>query len=78
LESLGLAGTKAPRLLSPRESEIHSLLALGLTNREIASRLFISEATVKLHVHRVLEKLKVKTRTAAAARYRAQIDRDSD
>lgn len=73
LESLGLRTPRRRRaLLSPRESEIHSLVALGLTNRQIADRLFISEATVKLHVHRILEKLGVKTRTAAAAQYRAR------
>jgi DNA-binding CsgD family transcriptional regulator len=53
-------------LLSPRESEVHKLLALGLTNREIAQQLFISEATVKVHVGRILEKLGVRSRTEAA------------
>lgn len=73
VQAMGLARTiGARKLLSPRESEIHSLLAMGLTNREIAARLYISEATVKLHVHHVLDKLGVRTRTAAAARYRAR------
>jgi len=58
-------------LLSPRENEIHSLVALGLTNRQIAQRLVISESTVKLHVHHIFEKLGVRTRVAAAARYRS-------
>jgi LuxR family transcriptional regulator, maltose regulon positive regulatory protein len=57
-------------LLSPRENEIHGLLALGLSNRQIAQRLVISESTVKLHVHHIFEKLGVKSRSAAAARYR--------
>lgn len=78
LESLGLdQRLHGRRRLSPRETQIHSLLALGLTNRQIASRLVISEATVKLHVHRILEKLGVRTRTAAAAQYRAQQSGDA-
>lgn len=70
--AIGLAKSMDGKRLSPRESEIHSLVAMGLTNREIAAGLYISEATVKLHVHRVLRKLKVKTRTTAAAYYRAR------
>jgi len=73
-ETIGLARATRERALSPREAEVHSLLALGLTNREIAGRLFISEATVKLHVHRVLGKLDARTRTAAAAHYRLSRD----
>jgi DNA-binding CsgD family transcriptional regulator len=56
-------------LLSARESEVHKLLAQGLTNREIAQQLFISEATVKVHVGRILEKLGVRSRTEAALKY---------
>jgi DNA-binding NarL/FixJ family response regulator len=70
-KKLGLAERlRGATLLSPRENEIHGLLALGLTNRQIAQRLVISESTVKLHVHHIFEKLGVKTRSAAAARYR--------
>jgi LuxR family maltose regulon positive regulatory protein len=54
--------------LSPRETEVYELLAQGMSNKEIAQNLFISEATVKVHVSRVLEKLGVRTRTEAAAR----------
>jgi DNA-binding CsgD family transcriptional regulator len=56
--------------LSPRESEVHELMASGLSNREIAQALFISEATVKVHVRRILQKLGVRSRTEAAARNR--------
>jgi ATP/maltotriose-dependent transcriptional regulator MalT len=66
-KKLGLAKSDQA-ILSRRETEIHSLVALGLTNRQIADRLVISEATVKLHVHHILEKLGVKTRTEAALR----------
>jgi DNA-binding CsgD family transcriptional regulator len=58
--------------LTPREAEVHALLAQGLRNREIAERLFLSEGTVKVHVHRVLEKLDVRTRTAAARLFISQ------
>ncbi|MGK5558157.1 response regulator [Actinomadura kijaniata] len=51
--------------LSPREIEILELLATGLSNRQIARRLFISEATVKTHLVHVFGKLGVDTRTAA-------------
>ena len=48
--------------------EVYELLAQGLSNKEIAGSLFISEATVKVHVSRILEKLGVRTRTEAAVR----------
>ncbi len=54
--------------LSKREREVLELLVDGLTNREIGSRLFISESTAKLHVRRVLSKLGVRSRTEAALR----------
>jgi LuxR family maltose regulon positive regulatory protein len=53
--------------LSPREREVYELLSRGLTNRQIAECLVISEATVKVHVRHILEKLGVRTRTEAAA-----------
>jgi DNA-binding CsgD family transcriptional regulator/plasmid stabilization system protein ParE len=52
--------------LSARESEILRLLAGGLRDREIADRLFISVRTVEGHVGRILSKLGVSSRTAAA------------
>ena len=53
--------------LSPRETEVFELLSQGLTNKEIAHTLVVSESTAKAHVRHILEKLGVKTRTAAAA-----------
>ena len=54
-----LARAAAPRgsVLTPREREIAELVALGLTNREIAERLVISTGTVRIHVERILGKL---------------------
>jgi LuxR family maltose regulon positive regulatory protein len=54
--------------LTPRESEILSLLVLGLTNKEIAQRLVVSPRTVETHVERVLGKLGVNTRSRAIAK----------
>lgn len=54
--------------LTPRELEVLRLLPLGLTNRQIADRLFVSAGTVKLHVERIIAKLAVADRTQAAAR----------
>jgi DNA-binding NarL/FixJ family response regulator len=57
----------APRpTLTTRQSDILALLANGASNKEIARRLELSEATVKLHVHRILRVLGGKNRTEAA------------
>jgi DNA-binding NarL/FixJ family response regulator len=53
--------------LSERELEVLRLIAAGMTNREAANRLFISEATVKSHVLHVYAKLGVNDRAAAVA-----------
>jgi NarL family two-component system response regulator LiaR len=52
--------------LSDREVEVLKLIAEGLSNRQIAERLFISEKTVKNHVSNILDKLHVNDRTEAA------------
>ena len=61
--------------LSPRELEILQALSTGASNKQIAQRLFISEATVKTHLIHVYQELGVETRTAAvsAARERKLI-----
>jgi len=52
--------------LTRRETDVLRELATGLTNKEIAKRLYISENTVKYHVHSILEKLNLSDRRAAA------------
>ncbi len=51
--------------ITPRELEILGLIASGLSNREIADRLFVSENTVKTHSSRLFDKLGAKRRTQA-------------
>jgi LuxR family transcriptional regulator, maltose regulon positive regulatory protein len=65
-------------LLTRREGEILSLVAEGLSNREIASRLYISNATVKVHLRHVFEKLGVRNRAEAVARQAAAVATTSD
>jgi DNA-binding CsgD family transcriptional regulator len=51
--------------ITPRELEILELIAQGLSNREIAEKLFVSENTVKTHSSRIFDKLGAKRRTQA-------------
>lgn len=55
--------------LSAREMEILALLSEGLSNKEIGTRLRISFATVRTHLMHIYEKLHVRCRTEAAAKY---------
>jgi non-specific serine/threonine protein kinase len=63
------ASTEAPAssTLTPREREVLQLLAVGLSDREIADALFIGERTVNTHVGRIYAKLGVRNRAAAVA-----------
>ena len=67
LGAKGRAGPRAAGLLSRRETEVLRLLADGLSNREIAERLFISPKTAEHHVSRIYSKLGLSTRAEAAA-----------
>lgn len=51
--------------LSPREQEVLQLLQAGLTNKQIADRLYVSERTIKFHVSAILQKLGAANRTEA-------------
>jgi DNA-binding CsgD family transcriptional regulator len=51
--------------ITPREHEVLQLIAAGMSNREIAARLFVSENTVKTHASRLLDKLHARRRTEA-------------
>jgi DNA-binding CsgD family transcriptional regulator len=55
------------RLLTNRENAVMALVAQGLTNQQIATRLVVSPATVRTHLQHIFEKLEVHTRTAASA-----------
>jgi len=57
------------KLLSPRQIEILALVAEGLSNAEIAARLYLTESTVKWHVRKILRALGVANRAQAVARY---------
>jgi DNA-binding NarL/FixJ family response regulator len=59
--------------LSDRELDVLRVMAEGLANREIGTRLFVSEATVKTHVQHILRKLDAGTRTQAVARARERM-----
>jgi DNA-binding NarL/FixJ family response regulator len=63
--------------LTAREREVLALVAQGLTNRQIAERLFITPKTAGLHVSHILSKLHVDTRVKAAAiAHRAGLNAD--
>ena len=69
LRELGARGRTGPKLLgtlSKRETEVLRLLGYGLTNAEIAARLYISTKTVATHVGSIFAKLQVRNRSEAA------------
>jgi DNA-binding NarL/FixJ family response regulator len=61
-------GADATALLTSREREVYELLRQGLTNREIATLLVITEATAKIHVQHIFDKLGVRSRKTIAMR----------
>jgi DNA-binding NarL/FixJ family response regulator len=66
-------GQKPPDGLTAREAEVLTLLASGLSNTEIAKRLYLSNATVKTHINRIFAKTGARDR-AQAVRYAYQHD----
>jgi DNA-binding NarL/FixJ family response regulator len=58
----------APRPLSHREKQILALVMLGMTNREIAGKLFLAESTVKTHLSSAFRKIDARSRAEAVAR----------
>jgi len=68
LSRSGRASTgRNARLLTERERQIMRWVSEGLSNKEIARQLNISEGTIKVHLHHIFEKLAIKHRTALAA-----------
>ncbi len=62
-----LSGKEGSEMLTAREREILQLLANGMSNGDVAAKLFISQETVKSHVRHILTKLEADTRTQAVA-----------
>lgn len=60
--------TNANELLTQRETELIGLIAMGLSNKEIADKIFVSENTVKKHLNNVYMKLDVTRRTQAVSK----------
>jgi DNA-binding NarL/FixJ family response regulator len=59
-------GSHSMNTLTTREFEILQLLSTGATNQDIANRLVLSENTVKVHIHNILEKLNLRNRHEAS------------
>ncbi len=70
LPATSVAGSRLAEPLSSRELEVLPLIAKGLTNQEIAARLYLSLHTVKAHARNIYAKLGVNSRTKAVARGR--------
>jgi len=65
----GRSSVRAMENLSPREQEVLDLLAQGFLYKEIADQLAVSYATIRTHVERIYQKLRVRSRSQAIARY---------
>lgn len=68
------ARQQAAKVLTPRETELVRLVSQGLRNKEIAFRLGITEGTVKIHLHRIYDKLGVSSRVELANYARRELD----
>jgi LuxR family maltose regulon positive regulatory protein len=70
LSSIQKYNNGAQELLTSRENDILQLLVKGCSNREIAEKLVLSEGTIKFHIHNILGKLNVNSRTQAIVKAR--------
>ena len=75
LKSSPIAIARSPHGLSRREQQLVELVRVGLTNKEIASRLNLAEQTIKNHVHRILRKVGASDRIAMIERCQPSTDR---
>ncbi|MHB1465511.1 MAG: response regulator transcription factor [Thermoleophilia bacterium] len=74
LPAPGRAGAPRVICLSAREQEIVTLLEAGLTNKEVAAKLYLSPETVKTYVARIFKKLGVRNRTEAVFKAKVLLD----
>ncbi|MCE7002406.1 LuxR C-terminal-related transcriptional regulator [Kibdelosporangium philippinense] len=68
IASRSVDAARLMNLLTPKEKTVASLIAHGMTNRDLAGKLSISEATAKTHITRILKKFNVRQRSEIAAR----------
>ena len=71
------SGPRGVGVLTKREHEVLRLLAEGLSNQELAERLFLTRKTVEHHVRSVLRKLGLRSRAEAAAYAVRELERSS-
>jgi LuxR family transcriptional regulator, maltose regulon positive regulatory protein len=66
----GISKAELPESITQRELEVLQLLSEGYSNQQVAEKLVLAEGTIKFHVHHILKKLQVASRTQAIARAR--------
>jgi DNA-binding NarL/FixJ family response regulator len=71
IAELAESGSQPPAKLTRRQREIVPLIERGLSNKEIARQLSVETATIKNHVHNILEKMRLRSRGEVGARVRA-------
>ena len=69
---------RALAMLTPRERQVMQLICEGLSNKEIARRLSISEGTIKVHLHHICGKLVAKNRVMLAMLAAQKVGQPSD
>ena len=69
-QQTSISENEFPETITPREMEVLNLLAEGYSNQQMALKLVLAEGTIKFHVHQILSKLQVKSRTQAIIRAR--------